>query len=268
MHQQRESYHRENRTLVIILPVHNEASRLKQNVLDLFGFLDSHDYQATVLIAEDGSSDASLEVAKSLQKDNRNIQILHNDSKLGKGRAIRKALDSAKGDLFVFMDTDLATDLQYLPALLDGLVAGGYDFVTGSRYAPGAQCTRPILRNVVALAYNQIVNRIFRTGISDHQCGFKAFNERAREAVLRLSTENKLTWDTECIVILKTLGMRLGELPVSWEEKKTRSTQMPRLAADIVLQGLATVRIYARQSRWRRVYSSSLSERARIREYS
>lgn len=235
-------------SIVITVPVYNEAARLERNVGVIVDFLGSNGYRSKILIAEDGSRDGSHEVAKALRERNGQIEIIHNDSRLGRGQAIRKAWSDAKGDVFMFMDADLATDLRYLPALLDLLVSGHYDFVTGSRYAPGSSCTRPKLRLAVSLAYNRIVRRVFHTGITDHQCGFRAFNLRAKNAVLRLTAENTWAWDTECIVLLKRLGMSLGELPVSWEEKKTRVTSFSRLVNDVFIHSLALVRMYARFS--------------------
>lgn len=235
-------------SIVITIPVYNEAPRLKQNVVALTDFLRSREYQAKVIIAEDGSRDGSLEVAKALQRMNQNIRVLHSDKKLGRGRAIREAWSQAEGDIFVFMDADLATDLEYLPALLEMMTTGNYDFVTGSRYAPGSRCSRPKLRLFVSIAYNRLVRRIFHTQVTDHQCGFRAFDIRAREAVLKLSAEDSWAWDTECIVLLRRLGMRLGELPIAWEEKKSQTTQIPRLANDVYVHGLALARMFGRLS--------------------
>ena len=233
-------------SIVVTIPVYNEAPRLGRNVEVLLNSLRSNGHQSRIIIAEDGSRDGSREVAEALRARNGQIEVVHNDSRLGRGEAIRRAWNNANGDIFVFMDADLATDLRYLPTLLEMISSGRYDFVTGSRYAPGSRSSRPMLRRAVSLAYNRIVRIVFHTEITDHQCGFRAFNLRAREAVLQLTTENTWAWDTECIVLLRRLGMRLGELPVSWEEKKTRNTRVSRLIGDVFVHGLALLRMYPR----------------------
>ena len=102
------------------------------------------------------------------------------------------------------------------------------------------------MRKMFSLAYNSIVQTLFKTEISDHQCGFKAFSRRAVMTVLPLTRENGWAWDTEVIVYLKSLGWRMAEIPVSWKEMKSKRTPIKRLVMDICEQGPALVRILVR----------------------
>ena len=79
----------------------------------------------------------------------------------------------ARNDIVLYMDYDLATDLNDLPLLLRG-IAEGYDIVIGSRYK-GVKTKRSLYRHAWSKAYNFMVSLLFDTGIKDHQCGFKAF---------------------------------------------------------------------------------------------
>lgn len=200
----------------------------------------------TLLIAEDGSTDNTFKVAKGLVQTYPNLKLIHSDSKLGRGRALRNAWKSTLADVYVFMDADLATDLRFLPKLVSRMQSEGLDFVTGSRYSPGSSLRRPMLRKMFSLAYNAIVQVLFRTHISDHQCGFKAFSRRAVMTVLPLTRENGWAWDTEVIVYLKSLGWKMAEMPVSWKEMKSKRTPIKRLVMDIREQGPALVRILVR----------------------
>jgi glycosyltransferase AglD len=210
------------------------------------GLLRGLGYPYILLIAEDGSTDNTFNVAKGLTNSYPNVKLIHNDSKLGRGRALRNAWRSTLADVYVFMDADLATDLRFLPQLVSRMQSEGLDFVTGSRYSPGARLRRPMLRKMFSLAYNGIVQTLFHTGISDHQCGFKAFSRRAVMTVLPLTRENGWAWDTEIIVYLKSLGWKIAEMPVSWKEMKSERTPIRRLIDDIWEQGFALVRILVR----------------------
>jgi glycosyltransferase involved in cell wall biosynthesis len=210
-------------------------------------------YPYKLLIAEDGSTDDTFWIARGLIPSYPNLQVVHNDSKLGRGRALRNAWLSNKADVYVFMDADLATDLSFLPKLVDLMQSNGLDFVTGSRYCPGSRVQRPTLRKSVSLAYNAIVKSVFHTRISDHQCGFKAFSKRAITNILPLTKENGWAWDTEVIVYLARLGFRMAELPVDWKEMKGERTPIRRLLNDIREQSVALVRILVRSRRLRRI---------------
>jgi len=232
--------------IIVTLPVHNEADRLESNVKRLDSFMRSKDLKGLIILAEDGSSDKSYEIAKRLSRCLDNIKVFHNDCKLGRGKAIREAWRAVQGDIYVFMDADLATDLSYLPAMIHLVEDEGYGFVTGSRYAPAAKVERPLLRKAFSKFYNILVQALFATGVTDHQCGFKALNKEAVRAVLQLTKEDSWAWDTEVAVVLKKLNFRIAEIPVSWNEMKYKRTPIMRLFNDMYLHGRALVNIYIR----------------------
>jgi len=234
---------------LITLPARNEESRLVSAVQRVDGLLQQLGYPYTLLIAEDGSTDNTFKVAKGLTSSYPNLKIVHSDSKLGRGRALRNAWKSTSADVYVFMDADLATDLRFLPKLVSRMQSERLDFVTGSRYSLGSSLRRPLLRKMFSLAYNAIVQTLFQTKISDHQCGFKAFSRRAVMTVLPLTCENGWAWDTEVIVYLRSLGWKMAEIPVSWKEMKSKRTPIKRLVMDICEQGPALIRILVRSRR-------------------
>ncbi len=123
---------------LITLPARNEESRLVSAVQRVDGLLQQLGYPYTLLIAEDGSTDNTFKVAKGLTSSYPNLKIVHSNSKLGRGRALRNAWKSTSADVYVFMDADLATDLRFLPKLVSRMQSERLDFVTGSRYSLGS----------------------------------------------------------------------------------------------------------------------------------
>jgi glycosyltransferase involved in cell wall biosynthesis len=231
---------------LVTLPVRNEAERLATAVERVDGVLQDLGHPYTLLIAEDGSTDDTFGVARKLAIAYPNLKVLHHQAKLGRGRALRNAWMSTPADVYVFMDADLATDLRFLPQLVTRMQKEGLDFVTGSRYSEGSKLRRPILRKMVSLAYNRLVQFVYRTEVSDHQCGFKAFSQRAVKNLLPLTRENGWAWDTEIIIYLKRLGWNMAELPVAWKEMKGRRTPLRRLFYDTYEHACALVRIFPR----------------------
>jgi glycosyltransferase involved in cell wall biosynthesis len=237
--------------VLVTIPVRNEEPRLATAVKTTVEYLTGMNYDWSLVIAEDGSTDNSYAVACKLKEEYPRLLVVHHPLKLGRGKAIRNVWRQMVADVYVFLDADLATEMRFLKLLIEEVIEKGADLATGSRYLRGAVVTRPLLRKMVSLAYNLAVRRIFGTGISDHQCGFKAFSRRAVQNVLPLTREDGWAWDTELIVYSRKMGYRISEIPVYWNEKKTRRTPLRRLLKDIFEHGLALIRIYARQAKLR-----------------
>jgi len=238
---------------LVTLPARNEGGRLATAVERVDGLLQEMGYPYTLLIAEDGSTDNTFKVAQGLASTFPNVQVIHHDTKLGRGRALRNAWLSNSADVYVFMDADLATDLSFFPKLVDLMQANALDFVTGSRYSFGSKLERPMLRKTFSIGYNSVIRTVFHTGITDHQCGFKAFSRKAIKEVLPLTHENGWAWDTEVIVYMATMGYKMAELPVDWKEMKGERTPLKRLINDIIDNGSAFLRILVRSQRLRRM---------------
>ena len=238
---------------LVTLPARNEGGRLAAAVERVDGLLQEMGYPYTLLIAEDDSTDNTFKVAQGLASTFPNVQVIHHDTKLGRGRALRNAWLSNSADVYVFMDADLATDLSFFPKLVDLMQANALDFVTGSRYSFGSKLERPMLRKTFSIGYNSVIRTVFHTGISDHQCGFKAFSRKAIKEVLPLTHENGWAWDTEVIVYMATMGYKMAELPVDWKEMKGERTPLKRLINDIIDNGSAFLRILVRSQRLRRM---------------
>jgi len=221
--------------LSVVIPAYNEAPRLERNIESLIDFLNKEftsPYE--VIIAEDGSVNGTYEVAKRLSEKIPSVKVIHSDKRLGKGRALNKALRQAYGEVVVIMDADLATDLERLPKLV--LLAKEVDGVAlGSRLIQGAMVERPPTRAVASIIYNVLVNLFFRTGIKDHQCGFKAFTLSVLNNILPSMYDSWWTWDTEFIVRARRARYPIVEVPVRWREPK-RNPSLMRMAPRMIIE--------------------------------
>ncbi len=201
------------------------------------------------MIAEDGSN--SSKIVEQLRERYRNIIYFQNDRRLGRGRALREAWERVYGDVYVYLDVDLATDLMKFDAyriLIEQ--QSSFDLVTGSRYIRGSATERPWLRRTASKAYNCLVRLLFQTGVKDHQCGFKSFSRKLVECLAMEAKSDSWFWDTEVVVLAKRLGFRIEEIPIYWTEKKGRKTPVRRLVKDMWLHGVGLLELM------RRVYLS------------
>ena len=207
----------------IVIPVYNEVQCLKHAVEKIDDKMKKITKNYEIIIAEDGSTDGTKELAEKLSGGN--IIYLHSDKRLGRGKGLTKAFNNCKGDIVVYMDVDLATDLNHLPKLIDSIEKGA-DFATGSRMIKGAICKRPLKREIASRGYNYLVRLLFRIPIYDMQCGFKAFKKESLFKVLPMVEDNHWFWDSEFMIRAYRMGFKIVELPVRWEENIKYGTKV------------------------------------------
>jgi glycosyltransferase involved in cell wall biosynthesis len=239
--------------IALVVPAHNEEKFIEKSVTSLEEYLSTSDdlkkkYKASILIAEDGSTDNTLNIISNLSNKYDNIIIRHNPTKLGRGRAVKEAWRNIDADIYAYLDADLATPLSYLDILLDKCNNNddgnnGFDVVTGSRYIEHSDVKRPFLRNRVSKSYNYLINLIFGTSVKDHQCGFKAVTKNACNIICKKSIFDDWFWDTEIFVIARRNGLSVCEFPIKWQEKRGTKTPLKRLLKDISIHSLGIIKL-------------------------
>jgi hypothetical protein len=222
--------------LIVTLPVYKDTSFLQSTarVLEQATKLISGNF--TLLIAEDGSN--SSQIVSHLKQEYSNVVHFQHDQRLGRGKALREAWKQVRGDVFIYVDVDSATDLGKFDAYRNLiLLQKDFDLVTGSRYIHGSTTNRPLLRRLTSQAYNGLVRLLFQTGVHDHQCGFKSFSRSLAERLEVEARSDSWFWDTEVIVLAKKMGFKIKEIPIHWTEKKGTRTPLKRLVKDVWLHG-------------------------------
>ena len=214
----------------VVLPAHNEAGKIEDAVRQTkqaLAALSSSSYE--ILIAEDGSTDGTAEIASRMASEDPLVRHVHSDSRLGRGKALNHAFKSANGDLLAYMDVDLSTDLAYLKPLINAIREDHYEFATGSRMLKGSDVKRSFKRNMLSTFYNLLVRMILRSKLRDHQCGFKSFRKDALLTILDEIEDEHWFWDTELLVRAQRKGYRVKEIPVTWEDKGGAGTKVNAL---------------------------------------
>src|SRR5579884_1125336 len=111
-------------TVDVVLPVHNEAHCLEQSVRTLHAALSGEpEFRARIVIAENGSSDATPEIAARLTRELRGV-MLQRIPRAGRGGALRAAWMQSSADVVAYMDVDLSTDLAAFPTLINAVMDG------------------------------------------------------------------------------------------------------------------------------------------------
>ena len=227
----------------IVVPTLNEEKALASNVGALHRFLSTSlgDYQWRILIADNGSTDSTPDVAKDLSQEHRNVGYIHLAER-GRGRALSKAWLASEADILAYTDVDLSTDLGALTELVEAVDIGGYDIAVASRLARGAQVIdRPRGRELISRAYSRIVRAMFLLRIRDYQCGFKAISRRAAQELVPLVQDTGWFFDSELLILGVKSGYRVKEVPVKWTDDPDSRVKIVGTAYDD-LKGLLRLR--------------------------
>jgi glycosyltransferase involved in cell wall biosynthesis/putative flippase GtrA len=200
----------------IVVPVRNEERDLSPSVRRLVAFLrDGFPFTARVTVADNGSTDGTWAVARSLEAEFGEVRAVHVE-RPGRGRALHAIWSVSDADVLVYMDVDLSTDLNALLPLVAPLLSGHSDVAIGTRLARGSRVVRGPKREVISRAYNLLLRAVLGVRFSDAQCGFKAIRSGAARALLPLVADTGWFFDTELLVLAERAGLRIHEVPVDW----------------------------------------------------
>ncbi|MBI4301382.1 MAG: glycosyltransferase family 2 protein [Chloroflexi bacterium] len=229
-------------TVDVVIPVYNEERVLAQSVAQLRDFLKENlPHPCTIVIADNGSVDGTLDVAKGLAKQYREVTYIHLDQK-GRGRALRRAWLESQADIVSYMDVDLSTNLAAFPPLVAAIIEG-YDIAIGSRLMKGAQVQRSLKREFISRSYNLLVKVMFSSSVSDAQCGFKALSHQAAQALVPLVKDQAWFFDSELLILAEKKGYRIKEIPVEWVEDADTRVRVVKTAWEDV-KGLCRLRVH------------------------
>ncbi|KAH9024975.1 glycosyltransferase family 2 protein [Lactarius hengduanensis] len=195
--------------LSVIIPAYNETKRLPSMLSSTLEHLASFPKRSfEILIVDDGSSDGTAAAALKLagkEYPNADIRVVQLEHNRGKGGAVRHGMLHARGRRLLMADADGASrfaDVELLLEALDSLAPANSDTEVVVK--------RSALRNF--LMYSLHIRA------ADTQCGFKLFSRAAARALF--PRQHLATWifDVELLLLAKTLGIPVAEVPVTWHE--------------------------------------------------
>ena len=223
----------------VVIPVFNDFHSLEIAIPRSIELLSRITDGFELIIAEDGSTDGSAELVRQYEQRDTRIHLLHSDERLGRGKALNRAIHESRGNIICYYDVDLATDMQHLPELI-GAIREGAHIATGSRLMPGSDIVRTGGREIASRSYNFLVRFFLGSRIYDHQCGFKAFNKEYILPALPAIRSNHWFWDTEILVRTQRNGARIHEFPVRWRAGKGTTVKIK----DVFEMGSSILRLW------------------------
>jgi glycosyltransferase involved in cell wall biosynthesis len=194
--------------LTILMPCLNEEETIGICIEKSLRFLEASGTRGEVLIADNGSSDGSREIARSMGA--RVVSV----KQAGYGAALRGGIEAAKGRFVIMGDADDSYDFLHLDAYMERL-REGYELVMGNRFAGGvAPGAMPPLHRYIGNPVLSFVGRLFfKSPIRDFHCGLRGFN---REAILRLGLVTPgMEFASEMVVKATISRLRIAEVPTT-----------------------------------------------------
>jgi glycosyltransferase involved in cell wall biosynthesis len=238
--------------LIIQIPCFNEAEQLPQTLADLPRELDGFDV-VEWLVIDDGSTDATVEVARTHGVDH--LVRLTNNKGLAAG--FQAGIDTAlKLGADVIVNTD--ADNQYYGAdvsrLVRPILEGRADMVVGDREVGDIEHFSPLKKSLQRLG-SWVVRQASSTSVPDTTSGFRAYN---REAAIQMMVVSKFTYTLETIIQAGKLLVAIDHVPVRTNAKTRESRLFPSMGAYVRRNAVSIFRIYAQYEPLRVFWSLSL----------
>jgi dolichyl-phosphate beta-glucosyltransferase len=207
--------------LSLILPCFNEAERLPATLATYLAQLPTTPGAVEVLVVDDGSTDATAEVAQAVAAADARVRVLNSCPNHGKGFAVRAGMLAGSGELLVFTDADGAygpCDLQRIIQALESAPVA-----IGTR---GADTAAPLARRVASRAFNFALHLLPDLPFTDTQCGLKGFRRQAAHQLFGRARVNGFAFDVELLLLARRLGLPVAEVPVRAQARSGSRVQV------------------------------------------
>jgi glycosyltransferase involved in cell wall biosynthesis len=194
--------------LSIVLPCLNEERTVGKCVTQAISFLINRNIQGEVIVADNGSTDASVEIAKSLGA------VIVPVGEKGYGNALKGGFEAARGKFIIMADADESYDLVHLMPFVEKL-REGYDLVMGNRFKGGIKKgAMPWHHRYIGNPLLSFVGQLFfRTPAKDFHCGLRGFTKDAIKKMNLQTTGMELA--SEIVIKASILGMKVCEVPTT-----------------------------------------------------
>ncbi len=201
------------RKLSVLMPVFNEARTLRTIVDRVLA--SPVEMEIELVCVDDHSSDDSLQILEELAAGDNRIKVVAHPSNMGKGKAIRTAIEHMTGDVAIVQDADLEYDPNEYPRVLAPILSGDADAVYGSRFA-SSEVRRVLffwhsLGNKVLTTMSNMANDL---NLTDMETCYKAVKADVLKS-LRL-TSDRFGLEPEITARLGHSGARIYEVPISY----------------------------------------------------
>ena len=203
--------------LSVIIPAYNEEHRIGNTLLETDKYLSRQNYTYEIVVVSDGSKDKTSEVVRGYQNVIKNLIFIDNKENHGKGHVTKQGMLEANGEYRIYVDADYAISMEQIESFWPYLKQG-YDIVIGSIEVAGSKIEEHAAwyRRFLGKGAKYLIRALTVWEIHDSQRAFKLFPEKAVKDIFSRQTIDRWGFDFEILVLSKSLGYKIKELPVTW----------------------------------------------------
>ena len=212
-------------SLSVIVPVFNEASRIRTNLDLLISEVAPYFSSFEILVVSDGSTDGTDSILKSY--DHPRTKLICYAQNHGKGYALREGFKAATGDFILFIDGGMELHPREIRIFIGLMELYDADVVVASKRHPQSQIDYPKTRRVLSSIYQMLIRFLFKMNVTDTQVGLKLFKREVIESILPYLTVDRYGADLEILAFARAKGYkRFLEAPVRLDYFRSNSRSL------------------------------------------
>jgi len=208
-------------SLSIVIPVHNEATKVAADIETAAAFLSNRDAPGQIIIVDDASTDHTAAQARQTQvSDQIPIEVISLPDNRGKGCAIRSGMARSTGKYVLFADSGCCIPFDNARRGIEQISTSQYQIAVGSRRHPQTliEQDQGIYRRLCSWLFNRLTMRMFPElgHLRDTQCGFKVYRGDVARELFALSVIDGFMFDIEILMLAHQQGYAICDFPVEW----------------------------------------------------
>jgi len=201
--------------LSVIVPLYNEEESLPELLGNIKNALKELRKPYEVIFIDDGSTDGSFGVLKTLHRENKSVKVVRFRRNFGKSAALSVGFAEARGTFVATMDADLQDDPGEIPGLIEAM-GDSYDLVSGWK----RKRFDPVSKTIPSRFFNFVTAKMTGIPLHDFNCGLKAYR---KEVVKEINVYGEL--HRYIPALAHWAGYRVGEKVVQHHPRKYGHTK-------------------------------------------
>lgn len=216
--------------LSAVIPIYNEEASIRTTIEELIEVFELQEIDWEIIAVDDGSTDHSVEVIRSLSAQNSRVKIVSLRTNYGQTAAMAAGIEIASGTVIITLDADGQNDPSQIPRMLQ-MIKDGSDFVAGWRKSRQDSFSRRIPSRVA----NWLIARATGIRLHDYGCSLKAFRSEIIKDVMLIGEMHRMI-----PIYVKRNGGSIHELEVNHRPRtagvsKYGLSRTPRVVADLLV---------------------------------
>jgi glycosyltransferase involved in cell wall biosynthesis len=199
--------------LSVVIPVYNELAYVEE-ILRRVEASNRLGCALEIVVVDDCSTDGTSALLDRLVQRHSSMKLVHQATNQGKGAALRRGFQEARGNIVLVQDADLEYDPADYPTLLRPILDGNADVVYGSRFLGGPHRVLYYWHSVANWFLTNASNSLTNLSLTDMETCYKVFR---REVIERIDLrQNRFGFEPEVTAKVARLGARVYEVPISY----------------------------------------------------